>query len=88
MDFGNAGDLHILPKLFSAWPASGVFFSTILYVILAALAALYLPINYVLCNGVLRAACVRHSFYPFLHNHVASPARALSLSKGRASNGA
>src|SRR5437763_8411459 len=25
MDFGYAGDLHILPKLFSAWPASGVF---------------------------------------------------------------
>ena len=63
------------------------FFSTILYVILAALVALYLLIDHGLCRGILRVACVRHSFYPFLYNHLAPPPRVLYLPKSRASDG-
>ena len=66
---------------------AALFFFTILYVILAALAALYLLVDHALYSGILWLASVGRSFYPFLHNHLASPSQVLSLSNGRASDG-
>ena len=63
------------------------FFFTILFVIVAALVALYLLIIHALYCGILWITSVGHSFYPFLHNHLASPSRVLSLPKDRASYG-
>ena len=62
------------------------FFFTVLYAILAALVALYLLIDHALCSGILWLASVGCSFYPFLHNRLASPSRVSSLRKGRASD--
>jgi hypothetical protein len=66
---------------------AALFFFTILYVIVAVLVALYLLIDHALYGGILWVASVRHSFYPFLHNHLASPSRLLSLPNARASDG-
>jgi hypothetical protein len=66
---------------------AALFFFTILYVILAALVALYLLIDHALYSGFLCLASVGRSFYPFLHNHLASPSGVPSLPKGQASDG-
>ena len=63
---------------------AALFFFTILYVILAALVALYLLIEHALYCGILWVVSVGHSLYPFLHNHLALPSRVLSLSNVRA----
>ena len=65
---------------------AALFFFTILYVILAALVALYILFDHALYSGFLWIASVGHSFHPFLHNHLASPGRVLSLSNGRPSD--
>ena len=62
---------------------AALFFFTILYVILAALVALYILFDHALYSGILWVASFGHSFYPFLHNHLASPGRVLSLPHGR-----
>ncbi len=66
---------------------TALFFFTILFVIVAALVALYLLIIHALYCGILWIASVGHSFYPFLRNHVGSPSRVLSLPKDRAPDG-
>jgi hypothetical protein len=66
---------------------AALFFFTILYAIVAALVALYLLFDHALYSGILWLASVGRSFYPFLHNHLASPSRVLSLPNGRASDG-
>ena len=66
---------------------AALFFFTILYAIVAALVALYLLFDHALYSGILWVASLGHSFYLFLHNHVASPSRVLSLPNGRASDG-
>jgi hypothetical protein len=64
-----------------------LFFFTILYAIVAALVALYLLICHALYSGILWVASLGHSFYLFLHNHLASPSQVLSLPNGRALHG-
>jgi len=66
---------------------AALFFFTILYAILAGLVALYLLFDHALYSGILWLASVGRSFYPFLHNHLGSPSRVLSLPNGRASDG-
>ena len=66
---------------------AALFFFTILYVTLAALVALYLLIDHALYSGFLCLASVGRSFYPFLHNHLASPSGVSSLPNGQASDG-
>ncbi len=66
---------------------AALFFFTILYAILVALVALYLLFDHALYSGILWLASVGRSFYPFLHNHLASPGRVLSLPHGRPSDG-
>jgi hypothetical protein len=66
---------------------AALFFFTIFYAILAALVALYLLFDHALYSGILWLASVGRSFYPFLHNNLASPSRVLSLPNGRASDG-
>lgn len=66
---------------------AALFFFTILYAIVAALVALYLLICDVMYSGILCLASSGHSFYLFLHNHLASPSQVLSLPNGRASDG-
>jgi hypothetical protein len=73
---------YFVRELFTA-----LFFFTILFVIVTALVALYLLIIHALYCGILWIASVGHSFYPFLHSHLASPSRVLSLPKDRASDG-
>ena len=66
---------------------AALFFFTILYAIVAALVVLYLLICDALYSGILWVALFGHSFYPFLHNHVASPSQVLGLPNCRASDG-
>lgn len=66
---------------------AALFFFTILYAIVAALVALYLLICDALYSGILWVASLGHSFCLFLHNHIASPSRVLSLPNSRASDG-
>lgn len=66
---------------------AALFFFTVLYVLLAALIALYILVDHALYSGILWLASAGHSFYPFLHNHLASPSRVLSLPHGRPSDG-
>jgi hypothetical protein len=66
---------------------AALFFFTILYAILAALVALYLLFDHALYSGILLLASIGRSFYLFLHDHLASPSRVLSLPNGRASDG-
>jgi hypothetical protein len=66
---------------------AALFFFTILYAIVAALVALYLLICDAMYSGIFWVASFGRSFYPFLHNHLASPSRVLSLPNGRASDG-
>jgi hypothetical protein len=63
---------------------AALFFFTILYVILTALAVLYLLIDHALYYGILWPAWVGRSFYSLLHHHPMCPARVPSLPKGRA----
>jgi hypothetical protein len=65
---------------------AALFFFTVLYVILAALVALYILFDHALYSGILWLAAGR-SFYPFLHNHLASPGPMLSFSHGRPPDG-
>lgn len=58
---------------------AALFFFTVFYVILATLVALYILFDHALYSGILWLASVGRSFYPFLHNHLASPSRVLSL---------
>ena len=66
---------------------AALFFFTVLYVILAALVALYILFDHALYSGILWLAAAGRSFYPFLHNHLASPGRMLSFPHGRPSDG-
>jgi hypothetical protein len=66
---------------------AALFFFTILYVVLAALVTLYVLFDHVLYSGILWVGSLGHSFCLFLHNHIASPSRVLSLPHGRASDG-
>lgn len=66
---------------------AALFFFTVLYVILAALVALYILFDHALYSGILWLASVGRSFYPFLHNHLASPGRILSFPHGQPSDG-
>ena len=66
---------------------AALFFFTILYAVLAVLVTLYVLFDHVLYSGVLWVGSLGHSFRLFLHNHIASPGRALSLSDSRASDG-
>jgi hypothetical protein len=63
---------------------AGLCFFTIVYVFLAALAAIYLLIGHVLYCGALWAASRGRSFYVLLHHHVPRPSGVPSLSKSRA----
>jgi len=58
---------------------AALFFFTILYVILAALVALYILFDHALYSGFLWVASLGHSFHLFLHSHLALPGRVLSL---------
>jgi hypothetical protein len=66
---------------------AALFFFTILYVILAGLAALYLLIDHVLYCVALWAASLGRSLYFLPHHHLARPTRVPSLPKSRASDG-
>jgi hypothetical protein len=66
---------------------AALLFFTILYAIVAALVPLYVLIDHALYCGILWVASLGHSFYPFLHNHLASPSRMVSLPNGRVSAG-
>ena len=66
---------------------AALFFFTILYAILVALVVLYLLFDHALYSGILWLASVGRSFYPFLHSHLTSPTRVLSLPHGRPSDG-
>jgi hypothetical protein len=87
MGIGRAGDLHILQSYFVRQLVAALFFFTILYAVLAALVTLYVLFDQVLYSGILWVGSLGHSFCLFLHNHIASPSRVLSLPHGRASNG-
>lgn len=67
--------------------AAALFFFTILYAVLAALVTLYVLLDHVLYSGILWVGSLGQSFCRFLHNHIASPGRVLSLSNSRASDG-
>ncbi len=66
---------------------AALFFFTILYAVLAAFVTLYVLFDHVLNSGILWVGSLGHSFYLFLHNHIASPGRVPSLPHGRASDG-
>ena len=66
---------------------AALFFFTILYAILVALVALYLLFDHALYSGILWLASIGRSFYPFLHSHLTSRSRVLSLRHGRPSDG-
>ncbi len=66
---------------------AALFFFTVLYVMLAALVALYLLFDHALYSGILWLAAAGRSFYPFLHSHLASPGRMLSFSHGQPPDG-
>jgi fatty acid desaturase len=66
---------------------AALFFFTILYAVLAALVTLYVLFDHVLYSGILWVGSLGHSFCLFLHNHIASPSRVLSLPHGPASDG-
>ena len=66
---------------------AALFFFTILYVVLAALVTLYVLFDHVLYSGILWVGSLGRSFCLFLHNHIASPSRVLTLSNSRGSDG-
>jgi len=66
---------------------AALFFFTILYAVLAALVTLSVLFDHVLYSGILWVGSLGHSFCLFLHNHIASPSRVLSLRHGSASDG-
>jgi hypothetical protein len=66
---------------------AALFFFTILYAVVAALVTLYVLFDHVLYSGILWVGSLGHSFCLFLHNHIASPSRVLSLPHGPASDG-
>jgi hypothetical protein len=64
---------------------AALLFFTILYVILAALVALYILTIDAVYNGFLWAASIGRSFHPAMQHHAASPARVPGLSQRRQS---
>lgn len=66
---------------------AALFFFTILYTILAALAALYLLIDHALYSGILWLVSVGRASYLFLHKRLTTPSRMPSLATRRASDG-
>ena len=63
---------------------AALFFFTVFYIFLVALAALYLLMDHVLYCGALWIASLGRSFYFLLHHHLMRPVGVPSLSKNRA----
>ena len=63
---------------------AALFLFSILYVLLAALAAMYLLICHAIDCGALWAFSHGRSFYVLLHHHIARPTGVSSLSNSRA----
>ena len=62
---------------------AALFFFTILYVVLVALAPLYVLMAHALYCGILWTVSVGDSFHSLLQHRVASPARVPGLPEGR-----